>query len=151
LGRFVVGNPGGPGRPRRATEAAYQQALSRVLSAADLEAIARRAVADARRGSARPRDRGSASLLGNPRRRGGKERVTPARRQRCRVRGAPWAGNQSVRASEPIRHSVLGAQVGSKKVLATAAASPIQSIREDGPPGRIPIETAGRDSVQRES
>ena len=66
LGRFVVGNPGGPGRPRRATEAAYQQALSRVLSAADLEAIARRAVADARRGSARARDWVSAYLLGNP-------------------------------------------------------------------------------------
>lgn len=27
-GRFAVGNPGGPGRPRRQTEAAYLQALS---------------------------------------------------------------------------------------------------------------------------
>jgi hypothetical protein len=65
-GRFAPGNCGGPGRPRRATEAEYLQALSSIVSLADLVAIARRAVADAKKGSARARDWVSKYLLGDP-------------------------------------------------------------------------------------
>jgi hypothetical protein len=65
-GRFADGNRGGPGRPRRATEAEYLQALSRIVSVEDLRAIARRAVADAKRGSARARDWVTKYLLGDP-------------------------------------------------------------------------------------
>jgi hypothetical protein len=65
-GRFAAGNPGGPGRPKRATEAEYLQALGRVVSVADVVAIARRAVADAKKGSARARDWVSKYLLGDP-------------------------------------------------------------------------------------
>jgi hypothetical protein len=65
-GQFAAGNPGGPGRPRRATEAEYLQALSQVVSVEDLRAIARRAVADAKRGNARARDWLSKYLLGDP-------------------------------------------------------------------------------------
>jgi hypothetical protein len=65
-GRFADGNRGGPGRPRRATEAEYLQALSGIVSVEDLRAIARRAVADAKRGSARARDWVTRYLLGDP-------------------------------------------------------------------------------------
>jgi hypothetical protein len=65
-GRFAAGNRGGPGRPRRATEAEYLRALSHIVSVEDLRAIARRAVADAKKGSARARDWVSRYLLGDP-------------------------------------------------------------------------------------
>jgi hypothetical protein len=65
-GRFALGNRGGPGRPKRATEAEYLRALSRIVSVEDLRAIARRAVADAKKGSARAREWVSTYLLGNP-------------------------------------------------------------------------------------
>jgi hypothetical protein len=65
-GRFAAGNRGGPGRPKRATEADYLQALSSIIGVADLVAIARRAVADAKKGSARARDWVSKYLLGDP-------------------------------------------------------------------------------------
>src|SRR5262245_42124473 len=65
-GRFAAGNPGGPGRPRRATEEEYLRALSRIVSLEDLRAIARRAVADAKKGNARARDWVSKYLLGEP-------------------------------------------------------------------------------------
>jgi hypothetical protein len=65
-GRFALGNRGGPGRPKRATEAEYLQALSCIVSLEDLRAIARRAVADAKRGSARARDWVTKYLLGDP-------------------------------------------------------------------------------------
>jgi hypothetical protein len=65
-GRFALGNRGGPGRPKRATEAEYLRALSRIVTVEDLRAIARRAVADAKRGSARAREWVSKYLLGNP-------------------------------------------------------------------------------------
>ena len=55
-GRFAVGNRGGPGRPKRAAEVDYIRTLAGIVSLDDLRAIARRAVADAKRGSAlRPR------------------------------------------------------------------------------------------------
>jgi hypothetical protein len=65
-GRFAVGNRGGPGRPRRATEAEYLRALCCIVSLEDLRAIARRAVADAKKGSARARDWVTKYLLGDP-------------------------------------------------------------------------------------
>jgi hypothetical protein len=66
LGRFKVGNRGGPGRPKRVTETEYLRALSRIVSLEDLRAIARRAVADAKKGSAKARDWVSRYLLGDP-------------------------------------------------------------------------------------
>jgi hypothetical protein len=65
-GRFASGNRGGPGRPKRETEGEYLQALSSIMSLADLVAIARRAVADAKKGSARARDWFSRYLWGEP-------------------------------------------------------------------------------------
>jgi hypothetical protein len=65
-GRFALGNQGGPGRPKRATEAEHLQGLSCIVSVEDLRAIARRAVADAKKGSARARDWVSRYLLGVP-------------------------------------------------------------------------------------
>jgi hypothetical protein len=63
-GRFVAGNPGGPGRPRRATEHDYLAVLSEHCSLVDWAAIARKAVVDAQQGDGRARDWLSLYLLG---------------------------------------------------------------------------------------
>src|SRR5688572_23134267 len=55
-GRFAVGNPGGPGRPRRLIERDYLTALSDAVSAADWQDVVARALADAKIGDARARD-----------------------------------------------------------------------------------------------
>src|SRR5262245_63474258 len=52
--------------PKRATEAEYLQVLSCIVSVDDLRTIARRAVADAKKGSASARQWVSKYLLGNP-------------------------------------------------------------------------------------
>ena len=65
-GRFARGNRGGPGRPKRCTRPEYLLALNQIVSVADLVAIARRAVADAKKGRARARDWVSRYLLGDP-------------------------------------------------------------------------------------
>jgi hypothetical protein len=83
LGRFATGNGGGPGRPKGATEAEYLRALSRIVSVEDLRAIARRAVADAKKGNARAREWVSTYLLGDP-----APRVPPSTRRRRRISAA---------------------------------------------------------------
>jgi hypothetical protein len=49
-GRFKDGNPGGPGRPRRAIEREYLAALSDAISPDDWREVVARAVADAKKG-----------------------------------------------------------------------------------------------------
>jgi hypothetical protein len=56
LGRFAAGNPGGPGRPRRATERAYLATLSDAISLEDWRAIVGRAVSDAKDGDPKARE-----------------------------------------------------------------------------------------------
>jgi hypothetical protein len=65
-GRFGPGNPGGPGRKPRATEAAYLRAMGDAVSLDDWRAITQRAVADAKRGDSAARTWLSAYLLGVP-------------------------------------------------------------------------------------
>ena len=65
-GRFLPGNPGGPGRPRRQTEGEYLRAVQRACSLEDVAAIAARAVSQARGGDARAREWLSRYLLGIP-------------------------------------------------------------------------------------
>lgn len=65
-GRFKVGNPGGPGRPKRQTEASY---LAVMMEACDLEAwraIVGQAVADALTGDAKAREWLGRYLVGEP-------------------------------------------------------------------------------------
>lgn len=65
-GRFKVGNPGGPGRPKRQTEASY---LAVMMEACDLEAwraIVGQAVADALIGDAKAREWLGRYLVGEP-------------------------------------------------------------------------------------
>jgi hypothetical protein len=45
-GRFLPGNPGGPGRPKQTTETEYHDASMRGCTPSDWERIVRRAVAD---------------------------------------------------------------------------------------------------------
>lgn len=54
-GRFVTGNAGGPGRPRRAVELTYLRALSDELTLEAWREIVRRAVEDAKAGDAQAR------------------------------------------------------------------------------------------------
>ena len=49
-GRFLPGNPGGPGNPNARKVAALREALLSAVSAADVTAIVKRLVRDARRG-----------------------------------------------------------------------------------------------------
>jgi hypothetical protein len=65
-GRFAVGNPGGPGRPRRATERQYLAVLADAVTLETWEAICLRAVADAKKGDAKARDWISKYLVGAP-------------------------------------------------------------------------------------
>jgi hypothetical protein len=55
-GRFAVGNPGGPGRPRRAVEADYLAALGDAVPLDRWKAIVERAVTDAEQGDAKARE-----------------------------------------------------------------------------------------------
>lgn len=54
-GRFVVGNPGGPGRPRRAIEREYLAAISEAVSLDDWRAIVGQAVKAAKEGDDKAR------------------------------------------------------------------------------------------------
>lgn len=65
-GTFAEGNPGGPGRPARATERQY---MAVVMGACDLDtwqAIVERAVADAKNGDGNARAWLASYLLGKP-------------------------------------------------------------------------------------
>jgi hypothetical protein len=66
-GRFAAGNPGGPGRPRRETEAAYVESLAEACTPAKWKQICERAVEDAAAGDHRARTWLAAYLLGPPR------------------------------------------------------------------------------------
>mgnify|MGYP001381747965 FL=1 len=55
-GRFSKGNPGGPGRPRRAVEEDYLAALSDQLSIERWENIVSKAIEDAENGDHKARD-----------------------------------------------------------------------------------------------
>ena len=65
-GRFAPGHAGGPGRPRRQTEATYLAALSDQVPLDVWARIAERAVADAITGDAKARDWLSRHLLPTP-------------------------------------------------------------------------------------
>ena len=65
-GRFRHGNPGGPGRPRRATEADYLAALSDALPMESWRAIIAKAVDQAQSGDAKPREWIGSYLAGKP-------------------------------------------------------------------------------------
>ncbi len=65
-GRFAEGNPGGPGRPRRATERQYLSAISDECSPEKWREIISRAVDDARAGDAKARDWLASYLVGRP-------------------------------------------------------------------------------------
>lgn len=54
--RFKEGNPGGPGRPRRAVEEEYHRALVEGVPLDEWRAIIARAVKDAKAGDARARE-----------------------------------------------------------------------------------------------
>jgi hypothetical protein len=55
-GRFAEGNPGGPGRPRRAVEADYLAALGDAVPIDRWRKIVERAVTDAEQGDAKARE-----------------------------------------------------------------------------------------------
>ena len=55
-GRFAEGNPGGPGRPPRATETAYLEALTEIVTPERWRAICERAASDAEAGDAKARE-----------------------------------------------------------------------------------------------
>ncbi|QDS97687.1 hypothetical protein [Adhaeretor mobilis] len=63
-GRFLKGNPGGPGRPRRAVEADYLAAITNRVTLEDWQEVVGRAIEDAKKGDARARDWLSRYLVG---------------------------------------------------------------------------------------
>ncbi|MBI5879945.1 MAG: hypothetical protein HZB53_20040 [Chloroflexi bacterium] len=63
-GTFTAGNPGGPGRPPRATERAYLASMADSITLDDWRQIVARAVADAKAGDKSARDWLSRYLLG---------------------------------------------------------------------------------------
>ena len=63
-GLFKKGQPGGPGRPKRAVELSYLTATKSSCSLTDWAEITRRAVRDAKRGSATARRWLSDILIG---------------------------------------------------------------------------------------
>lgn len=69
-GKFAAGNPGGPGRPPRATERDYLVALSEACSTDDWQEIVTRAVDDAKDGDAKARAWLAGYLVGEPGSRG---------------------------------------------------------------------------------
>lgn len=64
-GQFAKGNPGGPGRPPRATETDYLNALTEVVTLDDWRQIGARAVADAKTGDKAAREWLSKYLIGD--------------------------------------------------------------------------------------
>jgi hypothetical protein len=65
-GRFLPGNPGGPGRPRRAIESDYLAALSEAVPTDTSRAIVAKAVEPAQAGDAKAREWLGAYLVGRP-------------------------------------------------------------------------------------
>jgi hypothetical protein len=63
-GRFAAGNPGGPGRPRRAAEQDYLIAVSEAISPERFRKIAERAADAAEKGDAKARQWVTDVLLG---------------------------------------------------------------------------------------
>jgi hypothetical protein len=63
-GTFAPGNPGGPGRPRRATETAYFRTLADTVTLEDWRAIVARAIDDAKAGDGKAREWLSRYTLG---------------------------------------------------------------------------------------
>ncbi len=67
-GRFADGNPGGPGRPRRAVERQYLAALSDAISLEDWQEIVKATVTRAKEGDSKARDWLTRYVIGeNPR------------------------------------------------------------------------------------
>ena len=67
LGRFALGNSGGPGRPPIEHERKYIDTLRSACTVEDWQAICKRAVRDARGGDDKARNWLSKYLLGEPR------------------------------------------------------------------------------------
>jgi hypothetical protein len=65
-GQFATGNPGGPGRPRRAVESEYLAIVGDSCPASVWREIVESAVADARTGDATARAWLSSHLIGKP-------------------------------------------------------------------------------------
>jgi hypothetical protein len=63
-GQFAKGNPGGPGRPRRAVEREYLIALLEKISLVDWQEVIDKTLADAKAGDARAREWLARFLLG---------------------------------------------------------------------------------------
>src|SRR5262245_57364772 len=64
-GRFVEGNPGGPGRPRRPIEREYLRALNEAVSLEEWAEVVRAAVAQAKKGDSKARDWLTQYLIGS--------------------------------------------------------------------------------------
>jgi len=64
LGRFTVGNPGGPGRPKRAVELEYLAALADCVSIDDWRAVCLTSVELAKAGDPKAREWLASHLLG---------------------------------------------------------------------------------------
>ena len=64
-GRFAPGAPGGPGRPTRVTEESYLAVIRECVTLDDFREIARRALADAKRGDSQARQWLSKYLVGD--------------------------------------------------------------------------------------
>lgn len=65
-GKFAVGNPGGPGRPKRQTEKAYLEVMMAECPPDEWRAIVQKAVIQARAGEPRAREWLSNYLMGKP-------------------------------------------------------------------------------------
>lgn len=65
-GRFQVGNPGGPGRPKRQTEAAYMQAMMDEVPLDTWRDVVRAAVTEAKAGDHQARSWLAKYLVGEP-------------------------------------------------------------------------------------
>ena len=63
---FQIGNPGGPGRPKRQTEAGYLRTLMGVCDLGTWEEICKAAVASAKAGDSKAREWLARYLLGTP-------------------------------------------------------------------------------------
>jgi hypothetical protein len=64
-GGFKIGNPGGPGRPKRNTEQSYLDATIAAVPVADWGKIVTKAVAQAKGGDAKAREWLSRMLVGS--------------------------------------------------------------------------------------
>ncbi len=65
-GKFVKGNGGGPGRPKKAKEERYYEILVSTVTFADWQAIIKRAVSDAKKGDTSARKWLADYLIGPP-------------------------------------------------------------------------------------